>query len=88
MQIQDRKIGPEHPPLGHCRDRHQPWRRPECGAPHGDPCGPKAGAEIVKHQTHFVWDEMTDEAKSVLPPNAGGKSIWEVMEDCALPCRR
>jgi N-acetylneuraminate synthase len=48
-------------------------------------CAAQAGAEIVKHQTHFVWDEMTEEAKQVLPPNAGGKSIWEVMEDCALP---
>ncbi|HGG06514.1 MAG TPA: polyhydroxyalkanoate biosynthesis repressor PhaR, partial [Aliiroseovarius sp.] len=33
--------------------------------------------------THFVADEMTDEAKSIFPPNAD-VSIWEVMERCAL----
>ena len=38
---------------------------------------------MIKHQTHFVDDEMTDEAKSVFPPNAD-KSIWHVMEECAL----
>jgi N-acetylneuraminate synthase len=84
MQIRDRKIGPDHPPLVIA----------EIGINHGGDldvarhmvtCAAQAGAEIVKHQTHFVWDEMTEEAKQVLPPNAGGKSIWEVMEDCALP---
>lgn len=83
MQIQDRKIGPAHPPLVIA----------EIGINHGGDLdvarhmvtlAAKSGAEMVKHQTHFVWDEMTEEAKSVLPPNAGGKSIWEVMEDCAL----
>ena len=42
-----------------------------------------SGAECVKHQTHFLDDEMTEEAKSVIPPNAS-VSIWEVMERCAL----
>ena len=83
MQIADRKIGPEHPPLVIA----------EIGINHGGDLdiarhmvdlAARAGAEIIKHQTHFVWDEMTEEAKSVLPPNAGGKSIWDVMEDCAL----
>jgi sialic acid synthase SpsE len=43
-----------------------------------------AGCEMVKHQTHFVEDEMTDEAKAIFPPNAD-VSIWEVMQRCALP---
>jgi sialic acid synthase SpsE len=43
-----------------------------------------AGCEMVKHQTHFVEDEMTDEAKQIFPPNAD-VSIWEVMQRCALP---
>lgn len=43
----------------------------------------EAGAECVKHQTHFVEDEMTVEAKHIFPPNAD-KSIWEVIESCAL----
>jgi len=42
-----------------------------------------AGAEIVKHQTHVVEDEMSDEAKSVIPANAD-VSIYEIMERCAL----
>jgi N-acetylneuraminate synthase len=42
-----------------------------------------AGAEIVKHQTHVVEDEMSDEAKSVIPGNAN-VSIYEIMERCAL----
>lgn len=42
-----------------------------------------AGCECVKHQTHIVDDEMTEEAKGIFPPNAD-VSIWEVMERCAL----
>jgi sialic acid synthase SpsE len=43
----------------------------------------KAGCEIIKHQTHFVEDEMTEEAKSIFPPNAE-KSIWAVIDECSL----
>ena len=43
----------------------------------------KSGAECVKHQTHFVEDEMTEEAKKIFPPNANA-SIWEVIQKCAL----
>lgn len=42
-----------------------------------------AGAEIIKHQTHIVEDEMSDEAKSVIPGNAD-VSIYEIMKRCAL----
>lgn len=42
-----------------------------------------AGAEIVKHQTHIIDDEMSDEAKSVIPGNAD-VSIYEIMSRCAL----
>ena len=42
-----------------------------------------SGCECIKHQTHFPEDEMTDEAKSIFPPNAD-VSIWEVMARCAL----
>ena len=83
MQIAHRKIGPEEPPLVIA----------EIGINHGGDLdvarhmvtlAAQSGCEIVKHQTHFVWDEMTEEAKEILPPNAGGKSIWQVMEECAL----
>ena len=42
-----------------------------------------AGAEIIKHQTHIIEDEMSDEAKSVIPGNTD-VSIYEIMERCAL----
>ena len=37
-----------------------------------------SGAEIVKHQTHIVEDEMSMEAKSVIPANAK-ESIFEII---------
>ncbi len=43
----------------------------------------KAGAEVVKHQTHVVEDEMSKEARNVIPGNTD-VSIYEVMERCAL----
>lgn len=82
MYVGHRAIGPEHPPFVIA----------EIGINHGGSLevakemvsqAAKAGAECVKHQTHFVEDEMTEEAKSIFPPNAD-VSIWEVMESCAL----
>lgn len=43
----------------------------------------EAGAEIVKHQTHVVEDEMSHLAKKVIPGNTD-VSIYDVMERCAL----
>ena len=43
----------------------------------------QAGAEIVKHQTHIVEDEMSGAAKKVIPGNAD-VSIYEIMRRCAL----
>jgi sialic acid synthase SpsE len=82
MKIGKRPIGIEHPPLVIA----------EIGINHGGSLevaknmvtlAAMAGAECIKHQTHFVEDEMTEEAKSIFPPNAD-VSIWEVMERCAL----
>ncbi|TNJ36601.1 N-acetylneuraminate synthase family protein [Prosthecochloris vibrioformis] len=42
-----------------------------------------AGAEIIKHQTHIIEDEMSQEARSVIPGNAD-ISIYNIMESCAL----
>lgn len=42
-----------------------------------------AGAEIIKHQTHIIEDEMSNEAKLVVPGNAD-VSIYEIMGRCAL----
>jgi sialic acid synthase SpsE len=82
MKIAHRDISPAHPPLVVA----------EIGINHGGSldvakgmvlAAHRAGCEMVKHQTHFVDDEMTDEAKLIFPPNAD-KSIWDVMEECAL----
>ncbi len=43
----------------------------------------RAGAEIIKHQTHIVEDEMSPEAKKVIPGNAE-ISIYEIMKKAAL----
>jgi len=42
-----------------------------------------AGAEMVKHQTHIVEDEMSSAAKNTVPGNAD-VSIYEIMRRCAL----
>lgn len=43
----------------------------------------RAGARLIKHQTHIVEDEMSHLAKSVIPGNSD-VSIYDVMERCAL----
>ncbi len=43
----------------------------------------RAGARIIKHQTHVVEDEMSHAAKKVIPGNSD-VSIYDVMERCAL----
>lgn len=82
MIIAGREIGPDHQPLviaeigiNHGGDLHVAKQMVE--AAHS------AGCEVVKHQTHFVEDEMTEEAKAIFPPNAE-VSIWDVMAECAL----
>lgn len=82
MKIGHRQVGPEHPPLVIA----------EIGINHGGDLdvarhmvtlAAQAGAECVKHQTHFVEDEMTAEARTIFPPNAN-VSIWDVIAQCAL----
>ena len=43
----------------------------------------RAGVEIIKHQTHIVNDEMSSEAKKVIPGNSS-KSIFQIMDECSL----
>lgn len=43
----------------------------------------RAGARLIKHQTHIVSDEMSSAAKRVIPGNAE-VSIYEIMDRCAL----
>ena len=42
-----------------------------------------SGAEIIKHQTHVVEDEMVPSAKKIIPKNAD-TSIYSIMQKCAL----
>ncbi len=43
----------------------------------------KAGARLIKHQTHIVEDEMSHDAKKVIPGNSKD-SIYDIMARCAL----
>lgn len=43
----------------------------------------KSGAEIIKHQTHIVHDEMSKEAKKVVPSHTKD-SIYDIMLKCSL----
>ena len=82
MKIGNRSIGPNEPPLIIA----------EIGINHGGGLDVAksmvdlivhSGCECVKHQTHIIEDEMTEEAKAIFPPNAN-KSIWDVMKECSL----
>ena len=42
-----------------------------------------AGAQIIKHQTHIINDEMSEEAKKITPPNSN-KNIIDIIKKCAL----
>jgi N-acetylneuraminate synthase len=43
----------------------------------------KAGAELIKHQTHIPEDEMSLEAKKIVPINAN-KNIYDLIQECSL----
>ena len=43
----------------------------------------KSGAEIIKHQTHMPYFEMSEEAKKIKPPNAN-KNIYDLIKDSSL----
>lgn len=82
FMIDDRKIGPGYPPfviaeigINHEGSLEVAKQMVDAAA--------KAGAEVIKHQTHIVEDEMADAAKKVIPGNAD-VSIYEIMKRCAL----
>ena len=82
IEIAGRKIGPDYPPLviaeigiNHEGSLKTAFEMVDAAA--------RAGAEVVKHQTHIVADEMSRSAKKVIPGNAN-VSIYEIMERCAL----
>ncbi len=82
FSIQGRKIGPKYPPLVVA----------EIGINHNGSletaiemvdAAVRSGIEIIKHQTHIIEDEMSKEAKKVIPGNSK-KSIYQIMQECAL----
>tara|TARA_B100000427_G_scaffold327233_1_gene337523 strand:+ start:6115 stop:7158 length:1044 start_codon:yes stop_codon:yes gene_type:complete len=42
-----------------------------------------SGAEIIKHQTHVVDDEMSEEAKKITPSHTR-ETIFEIIKKCSL----
>jgi N-acetylneuraminate synthase len=82
IEISGRKIGSAFPPLviaeigiNHEGSVETAFQMVDAAA--------RAGAELIKHQTHIVDDEMSPEAKKVIPGNAE-VSIYEIMRRCAL----
>ena len=82
IQIGKRKIGIDYPPLviaeigiNHEGSLETAFEMVDAAA--------TSGVEVVKHQTHIVEDEMSAEAKKVIPGNAN-VSIYEIMQRCSL----
>ena len=82
IQIKDRKIGLDYPPVVIV----------ELGINHGGSlktafemvdAAKEAGAEIIKHQTHIAEDEMSKHAKKIIPHNCD-KSIYDIINECSL----
>ena len=82
FKIEERNIGLQYPPLviveigiNHEGDLQTAFEMVDAAF--------NAGAEIIKHQTHVVEDEMSQEAKKIIPGNASD-SIYEIMDRCSL----
>ena len=82
FQIAGRWIGDNHPPLVIAEIGINHEGSLELAIAMAD-AAIDAGAEIIKHQTHIIEDEMSNEAKLVIPGNAD-VSIYEIMKRCAL----
>lgn len=82
LKISNLKIGPEYPSL----------IVPEIGINHNGKIEhafnlvdavKRAGANIIKHQTHVFDDEMSAEAKRIKPGNSK-KDIYSIIKKCSL----
>ena len=82
IEIAGRKIGPDYEPLVIA----------EIGINHNGSldeaklivdAAARSGAEVVKHQTHIVFDEMSKAAKDIIPSHAK-ESIYNIMHTCSL----
>lgn len=82
IEIDNRKIGEDYPPIviveigiNHEGSLKTAFQMVDAAY--------ESGAEIIKHQTHIVEDEMSEQAKKVIPGNAD-VSIYDIMARCAL----
>jgi len=82
FSILGRKIGIKHPPLVIAEIGINHEGNLDLAIQMAD-AAINSGAEIIKHQTHIIDDEMSDEAKAVVPGNTT-VSIYEVMKRCSL----
>ena len=82
IKIGSRKIGLNHPPLIIV----------ELGINHNGnfklakqliKSAKNSGAEIIKHQTHLPFYEMSEEAKKIVPVHTK-ENIYRIIEKCAL----
>jgi len=82
IEIAGRKIGHDYPPLviAEIGINHEGSLKV---AKEMVDAAMRAGVEMIKHQTHIVEDEMSSEAKEVIPGNAD-ISIYDIMKRCAL----
>jgi N-acetylneuraminate synthase len=82
FSIAGRPIGQDHPPLVIAEIGINHEGSLDVAIDMAD-CAIEHGAEVIKHQTHVVSDEMSGEARRVIPGNAD-VSIYEIIERCAL----
>ncbi len=82
INVGDRVVGEDFPPvvIAELGINHEGDLEAACEMVDAAVAG---GAEIIKHQTHVVEDEMIPAAREVIPGNAD-VSIYEIMERCAL----
>ncbi len=82
IKIGKRRIGPKHKPLIIA----------ELGINHNGSLklakkivdvAKKCGAEIIKHQTHIADEEMSEEAKSIIPVHTK-KNIFDIIKNSSL----
>ena len=82
LEIAGRRVGPDFPPLVIAEIGINHEGSLETAVELAD-CALRHGAEVIKHQTHIISDEMSNEAREVIPGNAD-VSIMEIMDRCAL----
>lgn len=83
ITIAGRKIGPDYPPLviveigiNHEGSMKKAKKMVDDAA--------KAGAEIVKFQSHVIEDEMVESVAKKIVPGHTTENIWDIMKRCAF----